>query len=93
VIELGLFDVNPVIRVELQALFVNHVGGRDVRQKVSAAKDTVKKQVGAPTVPSVVLTRSFEFEDFRCHRRVKVLKCVTSILMLNWQIFVIFSIF
>jgi hypothetical protein len=52
-----------------------------------------KKQVGAPPVPSAVIRGSIEFEDFWCQRCVKVSKCVTSLFILNWQLFCIFCLF
>jgi hypothetical protein len=36
-------------------------------------------------VPSAVFTGSIEFEDFQCHRRAEVSKCVTSVSILNKQ--------
>jgi hypothetical protein len=51
------------------------------------------KQVGAPTVPSAVFRGSIRFEDFWCHRRVNLSKCVTSISILNLQICIFFAFF
>jgi hypothetical protein len=57
-------------------------------------KNVYKKpqQVGDPSVPSAVFRG---FIEFRCQRRVKVSKCVTSISILDWHIciFCIFELF
>jgi hypothetical protein len=44
-------------------------------------------------VPTAVFSGSIEFEDFWCHRHVKVSKCVSSISILNKHIFVFFCSF
>jgi hypothetical protein len=53
------------------------------------SQNALQEKQGAPTLLLSVFIGLIEVEDFRCHRRDKVSKCVTSTSIFNCQFFCI----